>query len=526
MNMRSRKSTVVLISGLIMFSLLLGLLISHPVRADVGVRPILPGGSNIQPEGETPIQMVDEVITMDIRPATEGDNNIIQLNPDAYGLQFQPLWYNYVSEVQANFTMNNPTTEDVNLTAWFPLASALESVAWNELNPDEIVPRIAGFQVMVAGKTIEFATSELPNPKGSDRPALPWASFPVTFPAGKETDIQVNYLLPLQTSVKGSELALYYIFQTGAGWAGPIGQAELVLNLPYPASAETVTRMDPSNLNLPYFNSNPAANLPLDGVLEGNQARWTWVDFEPGPQDDFSIWLVDPTIYQQLETAREVVQASPEDGPAWLELASIYRILATKAWNYPSIFTESYLAPGLEAYQRAAEYLPEHPEPHVGIAMLSLAPYMADTNAPSEVMGSVQEHVRIARELEAAHPNLREQADISSSMLDDAMGVYFGNITATAVSGATHTAWAKETEISAMRLMPTLTSTHEAGILATVFPAKTPEPLLSTPASPSTLPSNGDSGTDLPTGTILIVEVIIFSIVGFIAYRRLLRKPG
>jgi hypothetical protein len=232
------------------------------------------------------------------------------------------------------------------------------------------------------------------------------------------------------------------------------------------------------------------------------------------------------TIYQQLETAREVVQASPEDGPAWLELASIYRILATKAWNYPSIFTESYLAPGLEAYQRAAEYFPEHPEPHVGIAMLSLAPYMGETNAPAEVMGSVQEHVRIARELEAAHPNLREQADISSSMLDDAMGVYFGNITATAVSGATHTAWAKETEISAMRLMPTLTSTHEAGRLATVFPAKTPEPLLSTPASTSTLPSNGDSGTGLPTGTILIVEVIIFSIVGFMVYRRLLRKPG
>jgi hypothetical protein len=149
-----------------MFNLLLGFLFSHPVRADVGVRPILPGGSNIQPEGETPIQMVDEVITMDIRLATEGDNDIIQLNPEAYGLQFQPLWYNYVSEVKANFTMNNPTTEDVNLTAWFPLASALESIAWNELNPDEIVPRIASFQVMVAGKPIEFATSELPNPKG------------------------------------------------------------------------------------------------------------------------------------------------------------------------------------------------------------------------------------------------------------------------------------------------------------------------------------------------------------------------
>jgi len=525
MNIRSRKSIVVLISGFIMLNILLGLLISNPVRADVGVRPILPGGSNIQPEDETPIQMADEVIMMDVRPATEADNAIIQLNPEAYGLQFQPLWYNYISEVQANFTMNNPTTEDVSLTAWFPLASALENLSW-EINPDETVPRIASFHVLVAGKPIEYAVSELPNPKGADKPALPWASFPVTFPAGKETDIQVNYLLPLQTSVKGSELALYYIFQTGAGWAGPIRQAELVLNLPYPASAETVTRMDPGNLNLPYFNSNPAANLPMDGVMEGNQARWTWTDFEPGPLDDFSIWLVDPGMYQQLETARVAVQASPEDGQAWLELASIYRTLATKAWNYPSIFAESYLTPGLEAYQKAAQYIPDHPEPHVGLAMLSLAPYMAETNAPSEVMGSVQEHLRIARELEAAHPNLAEQSDISSSMLDDSMYMYFDHITATAISGATGTAFAKETEISAMRLMPTLTPTPEAGLLATAFPSKTPEPVPPTPASPSAVPSDGASGTGLPTGYILVVEIIIFAIVGFMVYRRLLRKPG
>ncbi len=140
--------------------------------------------------------------------------------------------------------------------------------------------------------------------KAPTSPPLPWASFPVAFRAGQDTSIQVSYLLPLQTSVKGSELALYYIFQTGAGWAGPIGSAELILNLPYPASSETLTRMDPGNLDLPYFNSNPRANLPLDGTMEGNQVRWAWTDFEPGPQDDFSIWLVDPGMYQQLSAAR------------------------------------------------------------------------------------------------------------------------------------------------------------------------------------------------------------------------------
>ncbi len=266
---------------------------------------------------------------MNVRPATEADNSIIQLNPDAYGLQFQPIWYSYIADVQADFTMRNPTSEAVNLIAWFPLASALENVSW-EINPDETVPRIASFKVLVDGNPIDYTVSELPNPKGTDKPLLPWASFPVSFPAGKDTRIQVSYLFPLQPAVKGSELALYYIFQTGAGWAGPIGQAELILNLPYPASAETLARMDPSILGLPYFKADPDANLPMDGMLEGSQARWTWTDFEPGPQDDFSIWLVDPAQYQQLQTARAAVQSNPQDGQAWLELASIYRNLATR----------------------------------------------------------------------------------------------------------------------------------------------------------------------------------------------------
>jgi hypothetical protein len=520
-----QKPTIYLITGYILMVSILILLIPSTVRADVGVRPILPGGSNIQPEDETPIQMAGEVVTMDVRPATEADNNIIQLNPNAYGLQTQPVWYPMVAEVQAVFTMTNPTSDNVSLTAWFPLASAIETLNW-ELNPDETVPRIASFHVMADGQPIDYSLSELPNPKGSDKPLLPWASFSIAFSAGKDTSIQVSYLLPLQTSVKGSELALYYIFQTGAGWAGPIGSAELILNLPYPASSETLTRMDPGNLDLPYFNSNPRANLPLDGIMEGNQARWTWIDFEPGPQDDFSIWLVDPVMYQQLAAARLAVQVNPNDGQAWLDLASIYRMLATKAWNYPSIFASSYLTPGIEAYRKAAELLPEHPEPHVGLAMLSLAPYMTDTNAPSEVMGAVQEHLRIARELEVAHPNLAEQSEISSWMLDDSMYMYFDHITATAVSGATSTAWARETKAAVLLLVPSSTPSPHPGLTTTMLPSRTSEPLPSIPTTPAAPQSADNTGSALPTGVLLVVEIIVFSIVGFIVYRRLLRKPG
>ena len=281
MNIHPRSSHILFVCGLVLVGVLMGLLVSDPVQADVGVQPILPGGSSIRPGEETPIQMAAEVVTMNIRPATEADNTLVVLAPKTYGLQGYPVWYPGIAEVEANFTMRNPTSEAVSLTAWFPLASALENADWN-LNPGEIVPRLEKFQVSVDGNPVGYAVSELPNPKGSDKPPLPWASFPVTFPGEAETVIHVSYMLPLQPSAKGYEMALYYIFQTGAGWAGPIGKAELILNLPYPASEETLAGR--RTLYLPPTNvGQKSAGVPSGAVLDGNQARWTWKDFEPGP---------------------------------------------------------------------------------------------------------------------------------------------------------------------------------------------------------------------------------------------------
>jgi hypothetical protein len=158
--------------------------------------------------------------------------------------------------------------------------------------------------------------------------------------------------------------------------------------------------------------------------------------------------------------------------------------------------------------------------------MLSLAPYMTDTNAPSEVMGAVQEHLRIARELEAAHPNLAEQSEISSWMLDDSMYMYFDHITATPVSGATSTAWARETEAAVLLVVPSSTPSPHPGLTTTMLPSRTSEPLPSIPTTPAAPQSADNTGSALPTGVLLVVEIIVFSIVGFIVYRRLLRKPG
>jgi hypothetical protein len=66
-----RQFFALLVCGLVLVGSLFGLLVASPVRADVGVQPILPDGHNIQPEGETPLQMAAEKVVFYVRQATE-----------------------------------------------------------------------------------------------------------------------------------------------------------------------------------------------------------------------------------------------------------------------------------------------------------------------------------------------------------------------------------------------------------------------------------------------------------------------
>ena len=462
------------------------------VRADIGVQPVLPGGGNIQPETQTPVQMAREVVTMTVRPATAADNAVVSLAERTYALQSGEVWFPGVAEVEADFWMLNPTAADINLTAWFPLASTLPTADWN-FNPGEIVPRIQQFQVSADGSPLQVSIQEMPNPQGSDKPALPWAGFPLTFRAGVETLVHVSYTLPLQPAPKGGSMALYYIFQTGSGWAGSIGQADLIINLPYPASEGTLSGMT-NGLSLPPLSiQRQAADLPAGAVLEGSQVRWSWRNFEPGPQDDIAIWLLRIDAWQTLETARAAEQANPADGQAWLNLASTYYSLSTGGYNMPGMFSQSYIPPGLQAYQKAAELLPERAAPHAGLGLLMLAPYMVEKNAPAGLLQSVQAELQTAQALEAAHPAIQDEAGISRYLLlwlEDAVENYgYNPATATAEMAALGTQWAAQTAQAAPTAtpMPTVTLPPTATPpLATQLPTANPTP--TPPASTSGLP--------------------------------------
>jgi Domain of unknown function (DUF4424) len=520
MKILPHQSIVFKFSGMLLLSITISLLIFWSARADVGVRPVLPGGSNIQPEVDTPIQMASEVVEMSVRAATAADNALIQLNPQSYGLDVRSIWYPAVAEVQADFTMRNPTDEEVSMPVWFPLASSLGTISW-ELNPDEIVPRIESFEVSVDGNPIEYTVSELPNPKGADRPPLPWASFPVTFPAGTETNIHVSYLLPLQTAVKGSELGLYYVFQTGAGWAGSIGQADLIVNLPYPASQETMAGISPGRYTPPYnISSFSQADLPAGGVFTGNQAHWNWKDFEPGPQDDFAIWLIDPAQWDALSEARNAVTVNPESGDAWLKLAEIYRLLATAGYNSPSAFTGSYLPLGLEAYQKAADLLPENPVPHTGLGLLTLAPYLSKLDAPADKLQFVQDQLALAQQLEGANPSSVENGAISSWFLEDIMRIYTDRVaTATAEWVSTSTAVAKATKVASTQTAR-VASTPTPQNTSTTSPTHIPTATFLPPTATAAQSEERSAGGQSLVWLIPIIAAMAI-IVGYLIWRRI-----
>ena len=463
--------------------MIIALVFVVPAQADMSVQPILPGGSSLMPEGETPIQMAAEKVVFNVRPATEMDDTVVARNPAEYGLPASfdgsPGMYPGMADVFADFTMVNPTNEAVSMTAWFPLASAIETEEWN-LYPGEVVPSIQRFQVIMNGKPLDYEVSELPNPKEEDKPPLPWASFPVTFPAGEETHVQISYVVPAWWSYEGLAMNLYYIFQTGAGWAGPIGKAELVVNLPYPASAETIWAM------------------PEGGQSEGHQVRWTWENFEPGPDDDFFIQLLMQNRWDELQAARAAVAANPHDGETWLNLASTYSTL-TRGKHYNAArmlpgFGEIYQPLGVQAAQEALRLLPGDGRPHYELALLYTS--VLPENASREDLNPVMDELKIVEELEPAlAPNIHDALD------------FIGAFWAVETARAEATLMAEPSATATPTLKPTLTRTPA--------PSTTPQPLpLARAAATAPAAATGDrQGLIFGLIAILVILVVVVYMV-------------
>lgn len=322
-------------NDILLFVFLLVFMLAMPgsVQADIAP-PANPPGSNPQPGVEsTQVRMQAETVLIDVRNDTA---------PQSLGS----------ARVTADFTMRNTGAADESIPVRFPISIN---------NGFSEFPEITDMVIKVDGRQVSYKRVNYPDPQYQSE-SLPWAEFNATFPAGKETAIQVSY------SLKGTGYypytVFYYILETGAGWKGTIGSADITLRLPYEANKQNVV----IDFQIGFGETTRAP------VFQGNEARWHFEDFEPGR--DGPVWnmefaLVAPSAWRAVLTEQGNVKRSPSDAEAWGRLGRAYKslFLLNRGYREDAGGAELYQA-SVAAYEKCLELKPKDAQWHAGYADL------------------------------------------------------------------------------------------------------------------------------------------------------------
>jgi hypothetical protein len=209
------------------FSLMIGLIISLlflslPVRADVAP-PDFPPGTNPEPGSEiTQVRMMSETVVLDVRA---GAANIDSTN--CYRPSSAPETRPARAQVEATFQMRNLGNSEERMAVRFPLSF------WDDRSDGySRYPEITDVKVEVDGQPV-------PTTNTSVRDSIaPWATFDVVFPPGQDVQLKVFYTA--DGACADGFIAFGYVLETGAGWKDTIGQADLIVRLPYDASAMNI----------------------------------------------------------------------------------------------------------------------------------------------------------------------------------------------------------------------------------------------------------------------------------------------
>jgi hypothetical protein len=206
-------------------------------------------------------------------------------------------------------------------------------------------------------------------------------------------------------------------------------------------------------------------------------------------------------------------------------VASTYYSLSSNGPDSPTIFSSSYLPQGIEAYQIAADLLPERPAPYAGLALLTLEQYMADKNAPPEVIQYIQDEFQVAMEMETKNPSMAKETSRSRwllAALKTELDSYFTNdTTATAEWAAWSTHWAKKSTDTALLETASATPTKKPTLSARPIPSTTPQPLPTTSPTTDETTGNGQS-----LFIIMAAGVIGLVVTGYLALIRLRKSAG
>jgi hypothetical protein len=313
---------------------------NQPVSADVAPPPY-PPGSSISPDGQTQVRMLEEHVTLDFDPGNLHD-------PE---LHINHAYSDYTISVKADFSMKNLGTSTESMKVRFPLS-------YKHLSDDLLID---DFQVLVEGSPTPFEKEEYSDDQFQGNMKL-WAEFPVTFLRQQEILIQVQYSLKSISKYWHNSVA--YVFETGAGWYGTIGKAELIVNLPYEYSPDSILSILPG------------------GSIFGKTIRWTWQDFEPTAKDNFFITLESPWLWNEVVAAKQAILDDPHEGAAYTRLGTLYARIANggREIAYPEF---ERLA--IDTLKKGAALSPEDPEPHYQLYALYYLEYAPTLNVTGKL---------------------------------------------------------------------------------------------------------------------------------------------
>ncbi len=347
--------------------------------------PEAPPGTTLLPgESITQVRMVSETVTLTISKDPSDAEHAI-------------------AKTEAVFTMRNLGAAEEKMAVRFPLSffNGNSDGYFQFPEIDSIAVKVNGKNAPTRREMQPFAASELSYP---ERDEIPWAVFDVTFPPNQDIIIEVVY------HVDGFGYYPYeafkYVLETGAGWNGTIGSAEIIVRLPYEVSEQNLDLTGQAG----HGGSTPG------GVMSGNEIRWKFRDLEPTYSDNIQIVLVTPLQWEKVLKEKANVEKNPNDGEAWGRQAKAYKEVVTMPKGYlredPAGFELYQLSK--DSYEKCLALLPNDPLWHYGYADLLWSHYYWNIYFGSQVdaegvLPSLLGHLQTALKLD---PNNEPATDL------------------------------------------------------------------------------------------------------------------
>lgn len=252
--------------------------------ADVGELPE-PGGLVTPGDKTDEIRMQSESVLFSVRP---NDGTFAQ--PEA----------EYFAHVTADFVMENLTSRAISKELFFPFHSWFDLPMYRDpLN--DVMRQATNARVLVDGREVQAQYAELAISEDEEMIAV---VFPVTFPAGSETAIRVEYDVRAVHEPKTPSLSLKYMMQTGSHWAGTIGNGKVVFEFWVPVDSRNA------------IGSANAFFQHREGRLE-----WDFTELEPTPDHDITVtfeptalkaWAARPPYVKDIEASTPPAKGVPD----------------------------------------------------------------------------------------------------------------------------------------------------------------------------------------------------------------------